>query len=593
MNNIKIEFNQIDIYVNQYFLKNNLKKTTFKDFINLNNQIQLEALKMLSFALWEVYLIKSLNVRKFKYKFHFNNIESTRQYPRFSLKRVERISYQKNVSYYGNEIIYLTNFSILNLRIAVKKIRKHSFKSLLFIKSIMFRVTPAEAVQDKEIILSELPAGRFSLLGFVRGYSNLEKSHAFQALTNLISNQDSNKDKEINYRFDKQKHKIGVVTHALPSGGAEKQVILLVDALRRLGVQSHLLLTDELSYENSHHLVQAMDLGIEPISISETSLQEYNFLLDFGADTLNLLNPYFNPYAVQVFNLIKTIKKEGITHLISFLDNTNIICMQVSLILNIKCHVSFRSYAPDRMNHVEQERTKKFYDVLKNNKLLILSGNSFKGNEDYKRYLESDITIDFIENILDQKIMVPDSNNLSKPRDKQIDLIGVMRFSEEKNPSLFLDLVKELSLINKDIKAELYGSGPLLLNISKRLIDLKLENNLKINPSIRDISKKIQQSKILCLTSDFEGMPNVVLESMILGTPVCSTNVGAVSYLSQGFKNFIEFKPDAISKTAAELELILNNEEALIQKAQASRDVIENWRTAEQIAEDFLKKFDE
>ncbi len=72
--------------------------------------------------------------------------------------------------------------------------------------------------------------------------------------------------------------------------------------------------------------------------------------------------------------------------------------------------------------------------------------------------------------------------------------------------------IKLLILAKKDSKLE---------NMIK---DRKLEKRVKILGFQQNPYKYIKNAKLLVLSSDREGLPTVVIESLILGTPVVSTD---------------------------------------------------------------------
>ena len=63
-----------------------------------------------------------------------------------------------------------------------------------------------------------------------------------------------------------------------------------------------------------------------------------------------------------------------------------------------------------------------------------------------------------------------------------------------------------------------------MLIFSKLIKKLNLEGKVIIKPYDSNIYEKIAKAKLFVLSSLYEGMPNVVLESLVLKTKVVSTN---------------------------------------------------------------------
>ena len=105
--------------------------------------------------------------------------------------------------------------------------------------------------------------------------------------------------------------------------------------------------------------------------------------------------------------------------------------------------------------------------------------------------------------------------------------MNVSRFSKRKDHYTTLKAFKIVLRRVKNVKLILIGYGPELKNI------IRFAKNLKINKNIIVINKTynpysyMKKSKLLILTSVYEGFPNVLVESLTIGTPVISTNANA------------------------------------------------------------------
>lgn len=118
--------------------------------------------------------------------------------------------------------------------------------------------------------------------------------------------------------------------------------------------------------------------------------------------------------------------------------------------------------------------------------------------------------------------------NFSRKTDKIKKLGFIGRLSSEKNPLLAIEIAKELNL-----PILIAGDGPL-----KKEVILQLNNNVIFlgwqNPI--EFYKKID---CLILTSEIEGLPNVILEGLASGLPIISTDVGGISNALLNTNSFI------------------------------------------------------
>jgi glycosyltransferase involved in cell wall biosynthesis len=111
---------------------------------------------------------------------------------------------------------------------------------------------------------------------------------------------------------------------------------------------------------------------------------------------------------------------------------------------------------------------------------------------------------------------------------KVVTFVG--RFSEEKNPLLFVEIAKNLLKCgNHDLKFVMAGDGPELVKVKKMIKGSELEDHFVLTGEIDNIPELLRDTYILWVVSKQEGIPLVILEAMSMGVPVLSTNVGEIS----------------------------------------------------------------
>lgn len=112
--------------------------------------------------------------------------------------------------------------------------------------------------------------------------------------------------------------------------------------------------------------------------------------------------------------------------------------------------------------------------------------------------------------------------------DGEFDLIYLGRLNYQKNPERLVEIAKIVADKKKDFKMAIVGTGELEGLIRESILQSNLSGCVKcfgfqINPF--PILKK---SKIMIMTSRYEGTPMCVLEAMSLGLPVVSTPTDGV-----------------------------------------------------------------
>jgi len=118
------------------------------------------------------------------------------------------------------------------------------------------------------------------------------------------------------------------------------------------------------------------------------------------------------------------------------------------------------------------------------------------------------------------------------------------RFSREKGQE-FLVRVAELAIKSDDsLRFVLFGDGPELEKIKDRISSDGFNDKIICPGFEKEIWAAIKGADILVNPSMSEGMPNIVLESMALGTPVIATAVGGVPEIIENGKNGMLVKYD-------------------------------------------------
>lgn len=494
------------------------------------------------------------------------------------------IKQNANGTKYGFNVKTKWSNNLYKILVGLLKIRAFSVKSKSFYRLIFSAKYANAHLPANDFKVSEIPFGYTSKIA-IRG--NSEKWGIQRCLDNIYSL--IQKNNKIRPDFDK-KTKIAVVTHTLPSGGAEKQSILLVSALRRSGKDCELLLLDYLTPENSTHLDFCLSKGIQPRLCKFGSLENLASLELSDKAIRELLNPNINPYALELANLLDMLVSKDITKIISSLDGNNIVSLMAAVILNKQIHLSFRSYAPDRMHHIPQDIAKDFYGALISFNKITFSGNSKLGNRDYARYLNIDpARITYIENFLDNAQKINSQAATPSQTRTHIDVLGVFRLASEKNPILFLNYCHEIRTFLPNSNFLIVGDGPMRGDLEAKIHDFKLMENFTILKQ-GNIESLMDRAKVLLLTSDFEGTPNVVVEAMAKGLPVFAKGVGENVNLLKDGRGYI-LDPTHISKDAKLISDVIKNEQKRLEIGVKSKAFIAQWRDDSLIAQDFMNQF--
>jgi len=105
------------------------------------------------------------------------------------------------------------------------------------------------------------------------------------------------------------------------------------------------------------------------------------------------------------------------------------------------------------------------------------------------------------------------------------DLVFLGRMEDVKNPLRFIDIMSQIQKNKRDIKVAMIGDGSLMNEVRTKVNALGLKKNITIFGNLINPYKILLSSKILVITSRYEGTPMNALESIACGIPIVSTPV--------------------------------------------------------------------
>ena len=142
-------------------------------------------------------------------------------------------------------------------------------------------------------------------------------------------------------------------------------------------------------------------------------------------------------------------------------------------------------------------------------------------------------------------------------------IVNVGRLSKQKNQAMLINAFSNFLKDNPEYILKIYGEGSLKRKLIKLANEKKAINNVKFMGIVDNLYDTLIYDKIFVLSSNYEGMPNALMEAMALGMPCIATDcpVGGPETLIKNNENGILIPVnDSNSLTKALNELIKNNE---------------------------------
>lgn len=155
-------------------------------------------------------------------------------------------------------------------------------------------------------------------------------------------------------------------------------------------------------------------------------------------------------------------------------------------------------------------------------------------------------------NVIDSKALL---ENLRKDtNDYEFDLIYLGRLNYQKNPERLISLIEKTTKAKKDLKVAIIGDGDLRDTVEDLVKEKKLESNVTIFGFMNNPYKVLSCSKIMIMTSRYEGTPMCALEAMAFGKPIISTITDGLKDIIDNDKTgFLSNDDDKLSEKIIEL----------------------------------------
>ncbi len=142
----------------------------------------------------------------------------------------------------------------------------------------------------------------------------------------------------------------------------------------------------------------------------------------------------------------------------------------------------------------------------------------------------------------------------------------------------FIDIAKQLIPKYPNLKFVIAGDGPQMKNLKNQIQKSNLTDKVILLGHIYETPMFLKSLDAFMLTSNSgEGVPQSVIQALMMSLPTVATDVGSVNQLYNG-NNFILTQPNDIDKMAKDLEQIIIDKQLRKQLISNARDsVIERY----------------
>lgn len=396
--------------------------------------------------------------------------------------------------------------------------------------------------------------------------------------------------------------KICLYSFSLRSGGAERQMALLVRELDQRGLDVILLL-EQTDNAWPHYLETLKNTGVEIVNAMDKRF------LKNGMECVRKHSSFYEGMPASIFFKSGTLYAAGalaalkpdIVH--STLDPVNVRAGCAAILADIPVHLaSFRNVDPATANFESVKFTLPIYKYILARDKMSMEANSHVGAEKYAHWLgiDSDL-IAYNPNGIDPAIYMKTPVNarniilreLGLPANAKI-ILTLSRFSPEKAPESMLNIFKSARVQTSNVYYLIAGAGMDTDGEMGRMVQqLALEDRLKLLGERQDIPRLLAAADVLLLPSRVEGFPNAIMEAMTASVPVVASNVGGIpDLLRDGLDGFLHGRDDLAGMARSIIKLLADADLAA-NMGKSARDRVCSEFTLKKLGDRTIRRYQE
>ena len=360
----------------------------------------------------------------------------------------------------------------------------------------------------------------------------------------------------------------------------EKNIIIFYPSFERGGVEQNLInLINNFDKSFNIYLISSIDSNYSKKIFKNKNLK----ILKIPVTKIyNLLPDRFNTAisAIKILNdLITKLKKK---RLIIHSMQSNIAAILVCLIRNVKIVIRNSEDPIYSTVHAENRLVSLLVFFLKLIFYNLCSGiitNSNGSKNSLSKFVVNNKKIKAIYNPYLKKL------NTTKYKKKNF-IINIGRFRKQKNQIILLKAFYNFQKKFKKFKLILVGDGILKNKLKEEVLRLKLDKKVVFTGWTENSKKYLKKSKIFVLSSLYEGLGNVLIDSINYDVPCISTDCqsGPREILLNGKGGFL-VKNNNIEELSNKMIYCQKNYKLALKKTKISKQSLKRFLMTKRVKE--------
>lgn len=343
--------------------------------------------------------------------------------------------------------------------------------------------------------------------------------------------------------------KVALYISSLRRGGAERVIANLAGYLYRSGFQVSVITTGRADheYETAKGIVRRIS---EPLPEELRGGRIHNFVARFRS-------------------LRAVWKQERPDVILSFIGKNNMMAILTSLGLHIPVAVSVRG-------EPAQEYYSRWMRFAARHLFLLADGVILQTRR---------CGAFFPERIRRRTVILrnpvhPDFFRKRYEGEREKTIVAVGRVDENKNHEMLMRAFAGIAEVFPEYGLVIYGEGEKRSQLQHLAEQMGLENRISLPGNIENIANVIYRAGVFVLPSNTEGMPNTLIEAMLMGLTVISTDCpcgGPAELIEHGVNGLLTPVGD-VEKMKECLSLVLGNPELADEMGRRAAQISEDYR---------------
>ncbi|MDD6276311.1 MAG: glycosyltransferase family 4 protein [Clostridia bacterium] len=342
--------------------------------------------------------------------------------------------------------------------------------------------------------------------------------------------------------------KIGFLINDLQSGGAERATVSLASSFAEKGNDVEII-----TFKGGDCFYSVSD----KVTLKSVKFDE----IEHGASLKRLFGA-----VGRMFRLRKFIKEENLDVLIGMSFSMTYYTVFTTAFTKTKSVGTERNnpykYKADKLNTF----LRKFFFHLADGYIFqTLKSAEFFGKKALKKGV-----------VIPNAIFNTNIYNVAPPKSRDKVICAVGRLAEQKRFDLLIDAFAKIAKDIPDYNLVIFGEGELRNELQSKVDGYGLNDRIMLPGADPQAYKSVCNASVFVLSSDYEGMPNALMETIAMGVPSISTDcdMGPGEIINNG-ENGILVRTGSIKEIAEAILKILNDDELAKKLSDNGRKLLE------------------